>query len=305
MTQNEFTSSKSIERVLKRIHVSEGFTTQEVLQYQRDTALTEDLIQVAPEQPPGARRALLELLTDLGRPRLEPEGELPERLAPIVDDPRIVAYLVRALADNDSDLRNRAATTLVNEVPDLLIRNHSLEIIDSVRSEPTLDGAALLLGKTGAEFARATILAIDEVRAAEPDETRAALARLGDRDAENAVIDAYRRTTDPDEKAETTRRLGYVATLRCVLALARDIRTNESYVWVMESRRSMRVHIIEALHQAFPTVPVFWRPFFKPEDDSYYETIEKWLTDNLGVKWDHPRPEFLYEEDAPAPRPGG
>jgi hypothetical protein len=61
----------------------------------------------------------------------------------------------------------------------------------------------------------------------------------------------------------------------------------------------MRVHIIEGLNRAFPTEPVFWRPFYRPEGDSYYETIENWITENLGVTWDQPRPEFLYQEDAP------
>jgi len=67
----------------------------------------------------------------------------------------------------------------------------------------------------------------------------------------------------------------------------------------------MRVHIIEGLHRAFPTEPVFWPPQFKPSDDSYYEAIEKWITDNLGVTCDQPRPAFLYQEDAPVlPAPG-
>ena len=69
----------------------------------------------------------------------------------------------------------------------------------------------------------------------------------------------------------------------------------------MNSRRSLRIYLIEGLHRAFLTEPLFWKPYYKPENDSYYERIEAWLVSHVGAKWTQPRPPFLYEEDAPLP----
>lgn len=97
-------------------------------------------------------------------------------------------------------------------------------------------------------------------------------------------------------------RLGYAGTDRLVDLLAQEMRSPETYVWNKRSRRSLRVHIIEGLHLAHPTEPIFWKPFFPPEDDSYYAAIEAWLVDHRGSTWSRPRPPFLYEESAPQAR---
>lgn len=137
------------------------------------------------------------------------------------------------------------------------------------------------------------------MREADPHESMLALAKLGDKKAEKKVLEKYEDAHGPKKKAEAALDLGYVATDKTVMALARDIRTTEVYIWLAQSRRSMRVHIIMGLHRAFPTEPVFFPPIIKPKDDSYYEKVEQWLTNRLGVTWDRPRPPFLYEEEAP------
>lgn len=303
--QKETIENQTLATVMDRLRSGAGFSTQDVLRLKREAHLIDDLAGVLPEQPASIRRGALELLIDIGRPRLEPKRDLPERLGPYIEDPRVVTHLVGALSDTDPAVRSAASAALVDEVPDLVLRNFSPQIITTVQNDPALDGGVLLLGKTGAEWAKTTILSVEVLRTVDAAETQAALARLGDREAENAVIRAYREAADPDAKAEAARRLGYVATLRCALTLARDIRTPQVYVWSMRSRRSMRVHVIEGLHLNFPTEAVFWKPFFKPQSDAFYEAIETWLTENLGVTWDRPRPQFLYQEDAPVPPPGG
>lgn len=290
----------TVATVLTQLETGDDFTTEQVLHLKLVPQLIPALLKKMPELPTRTRRTAFELLMDLGRPVLEETAELPERFAPYVHDPLIVNYLVQALADDDSAIQDRASAVLVHEVPSLLMHNHTSAIIEQIRRIPSLDRAALLLGKTDTEVAYRLLTTNEILREANPEEEiQAALGRLGNRDAEHKVITAYLSAQDPKEKADRAFLLGYMQTIRAVLTLARDIRTSESYVWRMQSRRSMRVHIIEALHQAFLTEPIFWRPFYKPEDDSYYEAIEEWLTRNLGVTWDQPRPEFLYEEDAP------
>ena len=125
-------------------------------------------------------------------------------------------------------------------------------------------------------------------------------ARLGDEKAEDALYEAYYGTEGVRQKGELAKRLGYAATERLVAVLADEIRSPDVYLWNQRSRKSLRVHVIEGLHLAFPAEPVFWKPFFRPEDDSYYEAIEVWLVAKLGTTWERERPEFLYQEDAPS-----
>ena len=301
---NNAAKSPGLSAILARLDDGQTFNTEEVMTCKANPNLVPDLIAALRNRPAVARRPGLALLVELGRPLVRAEGELPERLAPLVDDPAVVTHLVASLTDSDSGLRNEACLTLVNEATDPLVRDHIPAIVEGIRRYPATDGAALLLGKTGAEAARRLLLETPELSDRGSGDNLAAMARLGDRTAEDALIDAYRKGGDPREKADTALRLGYTGTLRCVLTLARDVRTPEAYVWHSLSRRSMRVHVIEGLHRAFPIEPLFWPPFFKPQDDSYYEAIEAWLTRNLAVTWDRPRPEFLYEEDAPLPGGG-
>ena len=301
---NNATQSTSLSAILARLDDGQAFGTDEVIRCKRVPDLIPDVIASLRGRPQRTRQAGLLFLVDLGRPVVKAEGELPERLAPLVDDPAVVAHLVTLLTEPAPDLRNGACLTLVNEVPDPLVRDHIPAILDGIRRYPATDGAALLLGKTGADAARVLMLATPDLCDRSAGDNLAAFARLGDRTAEDALIDAYRKGVDPREKADTALRLGYVGTLRCVLTLARDVRTPEAYVWHSLSRRSMRVHVIEGLHRALPIEPLLWPPFFKPQDDSYYEAIEAWLTRNLAVTWDRSRPEFLYEEDAPLPGGG-
>jgi hypothetical protein len=224
----------------------------------------------------------------------------PPTPGPLVDDPLVVRELVARLGDPVRDVRGAAAALLVERVPDGLVRDHSAAIIAAVGKQPATDNAALLLGKTGAAAAEKLLRGEAALRDAAPLETRAALGRLGDRQAEAEVIEACQREKDPQRRAQLLPGLGYMATVQSVLYLAREIRTPESYVWVMKARRSMRIHVIEALHRAFPAERVFWRPPLKPDGDAYYEAVEAWIARNLGVTWSTPRPPFLYEEDAPA-----
>ena len=291
--------AKQAAPILDRLQAGESLTTEEVVRHRSDPAILPALLRAVKDRPPQVRRAALPLLVDLGRPVQKAHGDVPELLAPYLDEPSVVAHLVGALGDEDMGVRNTAALALAAEVPEPALRDHSREVIEAIRKYPGTDGAALLLGRIGAEAGRRLILSTPKLRDASPADTRVALGRLGDHGAESELIKAYQEAKDPEDKAKDALRLGHLGTPRAVLALARDMRTPEAYVWRMNSRRSMRVHLIEALHVAFLTEPAFWRPFYKPEDDSYYDGVERWLTANLGVTWSRPRPEFLYEEDAP------
>jgi len=123
---------------------------------------------------------------------------------------------------------------------------------------------------------------------------------LGDIKAQNQLVKRYKNAEPGREKEELALLLGYVNTVKTVLTLASDFRTEQTYIWREPSaKRSVRVDVIKGLHVAFPEESIFWKPEDKPSDDNYYDEIENWLIDNLGVKWSHARPPFSYEMDAP------
>ncbi len=301
---NETSRPPRAAEIVALIQDGHDFDNDEYLEIGHEPSLIQNLIALAPGQTAEIRRAILDLLIEVGRP-IYTDGDGPERFAPYINNRAVISFMVTSLTDEDHELRNLAGEMLATEVPAPLLRDHSRELIDLIRENIGIKGAVPILGKTGASRARELLQANKQLQKANPRATQAALGRLGDREAESLVIAAYRRADTPRSKEEEAHRLGYMATPRAVLALARDMRTPETYIWNMQSRRSLRVHLIEGMHLAFPTEPVFWPPQFKPSDDSYYEAIEQWITENLGVTWEQPRPEFLYQEDAPVlPNPG-
>lgn len=290
--------------LVDRLAAADAPDMDETIALKRVEGLPMAIRAAAADRDQAVRLAALELIADLGRP-VVPEDEaadLPERLAPYIADPPAVAALVEALDDPDPDVRGAAATAMALGALDLTVRNFTPQILAAAERFPTTDGMALLLGKTGAEAARRMLHENEVLAGVSDEETRAARARLGDRAAEQSLIEDYAGATEPEDVARPALRLGYVATLRAVLTLARDMRTAASYAWRGDARRSVRVHLIEALHIALPEAEPLWPPFYRPEGDEYYETVERWITQNLGVTWVQPRPDFLWQHDAPVVR---
>jgi hypothetical protein len=182
--------------------------------------------------------------------------------------------------------------------PDSTVRNNNEKIIKAAVMYPKTPMIVRLLGMTGSEKAKELIQkkTVDDSK----ENVAAALAKLGDLKMQDFLIEQYGNAVPGRQKEELALLLGYIHSVKSLLALAKDFRTMQTYIWHEPSaKRSVRVDIIKGLHVAFPEEPIFWKPEFEPSDDSYYENIEKWLTKNLGVKWDKSRPPFLYEIEAP------
>ena len=290
--------------ILGRLDRGERFSGEETLQWSRAgiaPQLASALSQLPPERRQKFARPAIDLLTDLGRPVIPAAGGEPDRLGPIVNKPAVVAYLVGALETGDADLRDEIGAVLSEQVPGPLLRPNAASIFESLRKYPGTSGGVLILGRIGSPQARQLIEEVEPLRLTSAENTEIALARLGDAAAETRVIDAYHSASEVSAKGDQALRVGYIATRNAILTLARDFRTPEFYFWHMRSRRSLRVHLIEGLHRAFLSEPMFWKPYYKPQSDVYYERIEAWLVSHLQITWNHPRPPFLYEEDAPLP----
>lgn len=289
---------------MNRLLQGETPNGDEILELNRAGAAPDMIAAVSrtkPEDRNKIERPALGLIVDLGRPVVPAGSSAPEHLAPIVTNPAVVAYLAKTLKEANADLRDEAGAVLADQVPEPALRANANAILEALRQYPGTTGGALILGRIGSAEAKKLVDSVEGLRLTSPEDTEIAVARLGDKQAEERVIKGYQTAADARSKGRESVRVGYIATPNAVKTLARDMRTSESYVWRMNSRRSLRIYLIAGLHRAFLNEPVFWKPYYKPEDDSYYERIEAWLESHLGVKWTEPRPPFLYEEDAPLP----
>jgi hypothetical protein len=235
------------------------------------------------------------------------------------------------VTDGDSLVKDSAVEILARHFPDVYIRPHGKEIV-SVIGRSRYTDARLLLGKTGCQAA------VDALRQMEPppedkkpvtsaatqptrgrrfgpprvpfanrgnrspDALDCALAKLGDTDRSMRLVDEFSRENDPVRKGRWASALGYVGDAACVLALAREMRSDVIYPTPV-GEQALRVDIAEALGEAYPSVSVFWvTADLRPKSD-WYEKIEKWLEGYLKITWDKPRPPFFYFEPRPIPLP--
>jgi HEAT repeat protein len=289
------------ESMLLRLDEGDTFSSREAMEFRREPNAVARLATAMEGASPNRRHAGLDLLIQIGRPALRPLADMPEVPGPIVDNPAVVQILTHLLVDPDDEVRRRACVTLAGLVPGDMIQSRAVDVLAALKRFPETDGSLVLLGKVGTEEALQLVASRPEISQATPDDVRMVRARLGDRSAEAAEIAAYASAPNPQVKANAARRLGYVGTPQSVKVLAQDLRTPLTYVWLWKAERSFRLHLIEGLHLAYMREPIFWRPYLKPSDDSYYAAIEKWLAEHLKITWDNPRPPFLYEEDSPTP----
>lgn len=304
--------SPELSTLLTRLAADDIPSTLELMDYGRRPGAVAELLAYFREQPPDDdpvaqghkaehRRLLLPIIIELGRVMVPAEGDAPEHPGPIVVDDDVVGLLVEQLFSGDPELRSTASTALAGLVPASELEPFTASIHRAAQLYPTADGMLILLGKSAdPEQALAILDRTPSLGAADSDNVIMVRARLGDRAAEDALYLAYQDADGAQERGALARRLGYAGTPRLVELLAQEVRSPDHYVWHKQSRRSLRLHVIEGLHLAYPTEPVFWRPYFTPEDDGYYQEVEAWLTANLGTTWKRPRPEFLYEETAPS-----
>ena len=295
------TVSKQTEQVIKQLINGESLSTAEIMKFGRLENGTEELIGTVKQ----LRLSSLDVIIDLGRPVIPEDKETttPERPGQIVSHPVVIDYLVELLNDGDREIRSKACVALAQLVPSSLLQPHKKALLGAIQQHPSMDGALLLLGKTDSPEALEILDKNEALSSTSEDDVIMVRARLGDQKAEDALLRAYADITDPREKGALAPRLGYVASQNTKMLLAKEIRTPDFYYWNKQSRRSLRIYIIEALHLSFPQEPLFWKPFFTPSNDVYYEKIEKWLEEKLEIEWERPRPPFLYEEAAPSAPP--
>jgi hypothetical protein len=243
-------------------------------------------------------------LADLGRQWAEPNGGVPGHFGPFLVDESIVGTIVAVLAKSTNpEFLDAATKILAKRTPDSLVRNHAAVLESVIAHRNDLRWKGLLLGKLGSQRGLRVIQDSKSYLEGNPHESLAVLGKLGRKDAEAKLIDAYLQEKDGTQKEALAELMGYMGTPKALNILAADLRTPLTYAWNQMAQRSFRLHVIEALSHAYPFEPLLWVPFYRPTGDAYYEEIENWAVKSLGVTFTRPRPPFLYQEDAPMMRP--
>ena len=294
--------SQTFEELLDSL-ATEGIPgNDQLISLHQDPALRSELIARFHDVDAAMQPALLELMIELGRPIIPAQGDIPRRLGPIVDQLDMIEFFISCLGHPTLELRKTAAEALALLTPADALAAYCKKIVAHIAKYPDTENAVRVIGKCPGDPSRELILHEPRLTQASPDDAIMVRARLGDTAAQQALLDAYADAAGPGEKAALALRLGYSATPQAISLLATQLRSPEAYIWNQQSRRSLRIHIIAGLHEAFPREALLWPPFFDPEDDSYYEQIEQWAETTLGQTWHRPRPPFLYQESAPTGR---
>jgi hypothetical protein len=295
---------RSVDSILAKIKASHSFRPEEVRAYQENPHVYPLLMERLRTLEDAGQAAAIDRFDDLGAALVAGEGGEGLAFAPYISNHFLIQGLVEFLGDKGEDVREAAVRQIFANVPDLYLRNHGKEVAEKLVAYPQTSRAAQLLAKTGSERALALIRSNRAIREQDELWTAQALAKLGDSAKEDFLIGKYRKEKDDGEKRELALMLGFVATPRTILALARDLRNPMTYEWNQTGLRSFRVHVIQGLSRAYPMEPLLWKPDGTPRDDRYYDAIEDWAESKLGVTWDAPRPPFLYEMEVPAPAGG-
>lgn len=296
--ENKPMSETVFESVLTRLESGESFSTREMLEYRAEPDGISSIISLLRKLTLNQRVNAVPFASDLGRIMIPAESVFPERPGPVITEPLVIKYLVDQLDAREKEIRNPACIALAALVPEKFLQQYQEVIIPALLEYPGTDGAIILLGKIDSPKS-IELLNKPEIRAASADDTEMALARLGDRKAEQSIIDSYNQSDSVQLKAQLACRLGYIGSKKAIELLAKKIRTPDYYEWHPPAIRSLRLHIIEGLHLAYMEEEIFWQPLISPEDDSYYENIENWLKKKLNISWEVEPPDFLYQIESP------
>jgi len=290
--------------IWSKITLHAGLDREEVRSCQLEEGCIEQVITHWQLTGISGQADAVEDLADLGRQWVEPKGEVPGHFGPFLVDESIVGTIVAVIGkSNDREFLDATMKVLAKRTPDSLVRNHAAVLESVLVHREDLQWKELLIGKLGSQRGLRVIQDSKSYLEDNPREGLAVLGKLGRKDAETKLIDAYLQEKDGTQKERIAELMGYMGTPKALNTLAFDLRTPFTYAWNQMAQRSFRLDVIEALSIAYPFEPLLWVPFYRPTGDAYYEQIEDWAVKTLGVAFTRPRPPFLYQEDAPMRAP--
>lgn len=165
-----------------------------------------------------------------------------------IENAAVVRVLVTALSSEAASVRRRALFYLLNHARPAHLAEQARRIKEALASRPVPDGPALLARLPLDAAERAAWLG-------RPDLPPKVRARLGDRAAEDRLIEQFTGATTYDEASRLAADLGYVGGPRAGSALAAALASDLFQSGVYE-RLSLRCDVIRALGRIHPDEPM-------------------------------------------------
>ncbi len=257
----------------------------------------EELRRALVDEDDETRELILQLVAEIGMavdPLYEDGGRL-------IRDRLILSILIDDGLSRRGVSRNYCLSTLQHAVPPSLLNQYGDKLAANLRAmpDPTL---LLVIAKAKARQAAEVVERLmEDPRWSNSLEGRIAAAALGNTKIEQSYVSRFREESDPHQKAEYARYLGFIGTEPALKALAGEMRTDLIIENPGVTIRSVRIFIIEALSYNFPEKTFLWDNAV--EDDEGYARIERFCEETFGTTWDVERPPFLWIQGFPSEPP--
>jgi len=251
---------------------------------------------------PQVRDNVVKLLVEIGR-AVDP---LTAKGADVLRDPTLIALLAGpGLAKPDLG-RETAMEFLRKLVPPAQLAPVAASLVRTLAAGPT-EEALLLVAKAKPAAARAVVERLmKEPRWQNLRTSRIALAALGSRSDEDALLAAADAATTGTALADAVGPLGLMGTPRSLKKLGELLRTpltvDVSGHMPGRSVKSVRLDVLKALLYNFPEQPALYPNNINEDRD--YRTAEQFCAAALGILYKDPPPPYLkYGNVPPEPVP--
>lgn len=262
-----------------------------------DDRVVDAVIAAAKEMSVDKQQILVDVVTTLGSKLPDPAEPAIPRYH-FVESGRVMDFCVSLLESTQPQLHSKAANILSTRVRPREIQSRAAEILAAI-AKPASSADYLILGMTRNRKAMERLPKPSDVEEVLLPARRLAAAMLGDAAAEEQIIDRFRKTDSPEERKELAMALARIGSSRALTVLASALRSPYVARWGGGGKQSFRLIVIASLSWAYPEEKILWEPRTPPTSDKYYEAIERWAEKQFGVRWEQPRPPFMYQEYAP------
>ncbi len=259
--------------------------------------VVEALITAAKETAVAKQETLVDIITAIASPLPDPTAPAIPRCR-LVKSERAIDFLVGLLKSPHVRLRSKAASILTTRGSQKEIQARASQVLAAI-ARPSSNDEYLLLGETRNREAMARLPKPSDVEEVLLPARRLAAAMLGDSAAEQHIIDHFRKTDSPEQRNELAMALARIGSTKTLAVLAQALRSPYLAKWGGTGKQSFRLVVIASLSWAYHDEQLLWEPRTPPTSDRYYEAIENWAVKQFGIRWDMPRPPFLYQEYAP------
>jgi hypothetical protein len=280
----------AVDRYIAGFQRGEGFSSPPgdlISQGRPDPTALNRLANALSTEDAPVREGIVDLLADLA---IQTDPVVHQGAAAI-RDPRIIGILAEQGMDRPDQGRSAAMDALRTSTPGALLAPYADRFAELLAERPS-DTALLLVAKAKAMPARTTVADL----AASPswkdaEAVKIARAALGDGAAERALAAALGNAVDGEALASAAGPAGMAGTPGLLRLLGEQLRTpleiEKPGVYVM----SARLPVLDALRYNFPAEPSLYRNNVNSDED--YARAERFVTQQLGVRFTTPRPPYL------------